>query len=60
MALEVQGKIQRVGVSVGEEEREKDAKPTQRFRSVKPNIFLSLVVASKHTRSQVELKARLR
>lgn len=52
IALESQGRIQRVGVSEGEE-REKGAKPTQSFHSVK------LFVTSKHTHSQAEWKAQL-
>lgn len=43
-----------------EEEREKGAKPIQRFHSVKLNTFLSLVIASKHTSSQEEFKAQLK
>ena len=60
MALKSQGKIQKVGVPMLEEEREKGAKPTQRFHSVKLNTFLSLVIASKHTSSQEEFKAQLK
>ena len=60
MALKSQGKIQQGGVSMWEEEREKGAKPTQRFHSVKPNTFLSLVIASKHTSSQEVFKAQLK
>lgn len=58
-ALQARGKIQRVGVSLGEEERGKDSKPTQSFRSVKPNTFLSLFITSKPTHSQTEWKAQL-
>lgn len=57
---QVTGKIQKVGVSMLEEEREKGAKPIQRFHAVKLNTFLSLVIASKHTSSQDEFKAQLK